>query len=120
MYGGLMILCLAFGPSFFKDSSFSICPYTEFFVSVSFYYSCLFFDMTSFFPIILWSNSDRPRRTRLLCFPFRHQSNFIKLFDGGLQYKVIWTFFKTIIISSFLNPPSARIFYLRKQISDLL
>ena len=47
--------------------------------------------LTSFFLIILWSNSDRPRWTQLLCFPF-WQSNFIKLYNGGLQYKFIRTF----------------------------
>ena len=65
-----MILCQAFGSSFFKEKSFSV---------------------LSFFLIILWSNSDGPGWTQLLCFPF-WQSNFIKLFDGGLQYEVIRTF----------------------------
>ena len=55
------------------------------------FFICAFFS-TSFFPIILWSNSDGPRWTHLLCFPF-WQSNFIKLLDGGLQYEVIRTFF---------------------------
>ena len=67
----------------------------EFFVSASFFI-CIFFIfasfLTSFFPIILWSNSDRHGQTRLLCFPF-WQPNFNKLFDGGLQYKIILTFF---------------------------
>ena len=61
-----------------------------FFISASFFYSRLFFDIV-FFLIILWSNSDGPRRTRILCFLF-WQSNFIKLFDGSLQYEVIHTF----------------------------
>ena len=39
---------------FFKDQSFSICI----FISASFLYLRLF--STSFFPIILWSNSDGP------------------------------------------------------------
>ena len=59
-----------------------------------FFYFWVFFS-SSFFPIILWSNSDGPGRTWLLCFIF-WQSNFIKLFDGGLQYKVIQTFFLSL------------------------
>ena len=60
----------------------------EFFISASFF--SVFFS-TSFCLIILWSNLDGSGRTQFLCFPF-WQSNFIKLFDGGLQYVVIRTF----------------------------
>ena len=41
-----------------------------------------------------------PKQTRLFCFPF-WQSNFIKLFNGGLQYEFIRTFW--IPKSSILN-----------------
>ena len=53
-----------------------------------------------FFLIIFWNNSDGPKRILLLCFPYC-QSNFIKSFDGGLQYKVIRTFtFRSVIFTS--------------------
>ena len=82
----------------------------EFFISASFFYSCLFYFFSffskSFFLTILWSNSDGPGQIRLLCSPF-WQSNFIKLFDGGLQHKFIPTFFpnseeKYLVILKFL------------------
>ena len=68
----------------------------EFFVSASFFYSHLFFN-------ILFSDyfMEQLRQTRLLCFPF-WQSNFIELFDGGFQYEFIWTFFFTIYL--YLKP----------------
>ena len=86
MYGGLMIIF----PSFFRINHFPYALISSFSFLCPFFYSRLFF--TSFFPIILWSNSNGPRRTRLLCLPF-WQSNFIKLFNGGLQYEVFQTFF---------------------------
>ena len=42
----------------------------------------------------------------LLCFPFWWQSNFIKFFDGGLQYEYIRTFLKRLC--SFSNYNSSK------------
>ena len=63
-----------------------------FFIRVFFYFCIFFSTWYPIFQIFLWSNSDGSGWTRLLCFPFR-QSNFIKLFDGGLWYEFIRTFF---------------------------
>ena len=76
---------------FLRINHFLFALYMEFFISVSFFIFAGFF-LTSFFLIILWSNSDGPWRTRLLCFLF-WQSNFIKSVDGGLQYEFIRTFY---------------------------
>ena len=68
------------------------------FLFAHFFILCLF--LALFFLIIFWNNSDGPKRILLLCFPYC-QSNFIKLFDGGLQYKVIRTFtFRSVIFTS--------------------
>ena len=84
-----------FGPSFLRINHFPFALLWSFlflhFFNSRLFYFCIFFS-TLFFPIILWSNSDGPGQTRLLCFPF-WQSNFIKLFDVGLKYEVIQTFY---------------------------
>ena len=88
-----MILCQAFGPSFFKDyHHFPFALIWSF--SVSFFYVRLF--LYRFFRLLYGATQDGPRWIRLLWFPFWH-SNFNKLFGGGLQYKVIQTIFKWLL-----------------------
>ena len=58
------------------------------------FHFCVFFS-SRLFSDILFSDyfMEQLGQTRLLCFPL-WQSNFFKLFNGGLQYKFIQTFFE--------------------------
>ena len=90
-----MILCQAFGPFLKGLISFRLPLYEVFRFCVFFlfeFFKFFVFFTTSFFSIILWSNLDRPKCCRFLRFPY-WQSNFIKLFNGGLQYEFIRTFY---------------------------
>ena len=88
-----MILCQAFGPSFFKGYSFTVCPYMEFFVSVSFFYVRLF--LYRFFRLLYGATQDGPRWTRLLWFPF----------DSDIQISISYSVavFSTKSFRLFLN-----------------